>query len=140
MWEFLLYSETNTQKLPSSGAGHRTIRCRPDFNPDLFFFACYYHHGKRGLWNIPHLAKTHTLKKWGISRAEWIKTPVEPSLRSVKLKAAHAWLLLNNNTYRDWFHSSESWNDFTSCWAGGGLDIEAGTGIKSRTRYTQKIL
>ena len=52
-------------------------------------------------------ARTCTLKKWGISRAEWRRTPIEPDPRNVKLVAAFAWLKANNRTYADWVEKHE---------------------------------
>ena len=47
-------------------------------------------------------ASTYTLKKWGISRAEWRRSPIAPDARNLKLVAAFEWLKDNNRTYATW--------------------------------------
>ena len=38
------------------------------------------------------VARTYTLKKWGISRAEWRRSPIAPDASNLKLVAAFDWL------------------------------------------------
>ena len=47
-------------------------------------------------------AKTYTLKKWGISRAEWARSSIVPDGSNHKLLKAYSWLIENNETYRKW--------------------------------------
>ena len=49
----------------------------------------------------PTSAVTYTLKKLGLSRAEWKRTKVEPR-PGTKLRKAYDWLMANNATYRNW--------------------------------------
>ena len=53
------------------------------------------------------VARTYTLKKWGISRAEWRRSPIAPDASNFKLVAAFDWLRKNNRTYDDWVKKHE---------------------------------
>ena len=52
-------------------------------------------------------ARTYTMKKWGISRAEWVPHKISDNLLSRKVKAAYKWLLENNATYKEWIEEHD---------------------------------
>jgi len=64
--------------------------------PVLIFMDLVQERGKKTM------AKTYTLKKMSISRAEWARKSVKDGIRSRKLLAAYKWLVANNARYKFW--------------------------------------